>query len=77
MGPKRVTYHVTPRDGDWAAKRAGTKRAANVYDNKEDAIERAKELAKKEPLGQVKIHDKHGDIQTEHTYRKDPYPPKG
>ena len=36
-----------------------------------------KELAKKAPLGQIKIHKQDGTIQTEHTYGQDPYPPKG
>lgn len=78
MGPKRVTYHVTPtKDGDWKTKRSGADRAAGIHENKSDAIAQAKELAKKQPLGQVKVHGKEGDIQTEYTYGKDPYPPRG
>ena len=34
-------------------------------------------LAKKGPLGQIKIHKQDGKIQTEHTYGGDPHPPKG
>ena len=34
-------------------------------------------LSKNQELGQVVIHKQDGTIQTEHTYGKDPYPPKG
>jgi hypothetical protein len=74
----RVRYRVTP-DGDngWKVKRDGAQRADSIHDNKDDAIERAKELAKSQDLGQVVIHRQDGTIQTEHTYGQDPYPPKG
>lgn len=69
----RKTYHVTPTDnGDWRVKRATANRADSVHENKADAIERAKELAKSADLGQVKIHRSDGEIQTEYTYGKDP-----
>lgn len=75
---KRVTYHVTPRDeGEWAVKKSGAQKASEVFENKEDAVDKAKDLAKSNPCGQVIIHRKDGIIQTEHTYGKDPYPPKG
>jgi|FLYL01.1.fsa_nt_gi hypothetical protein len=74
----RVKYHVTPTGkGDWKVKREGTSRADSVHSNKSDAVDRAKELAKSNPLGQVIIHGQDNKIQTEHTYEKDPYPPKG
>ncbi len=74
----RKVYHVTPSgDGDWRVKREGSSRADSVHEDKADAVERAKGLAKDAPLGQVVIHDREGKIQTEHTYRQDPYPPKG
>jgi hypothetical protein len=40
-------------------------------------VQSAKDLAKAQPLGQVVIHRTDGQIQTEHTYGKDPHPPKG
>lgn len=77
MKPRKV-YHVTPHgDGDWKVKAEGSKRAADIIENKAEAVERAIELAKSNPLGQVKIHGQDGKIQTEYTYGKDPYPPKG
>ena len=74
--PKRTKYHVTMRpDGQWQAKAEGASRASAV--SKAEAVDRARELAKSQPLGQVIIHKSDGKIQAEHTYGKDPHPPKG
>jgi len=75
---KRKTYHVTPgTDGGWKVKEENASKALSKYDTKADAVNRAKEVAKNQDLGQVVIHKKDMTIQTEHTYGKDPYPPKG
>ena len=75
---KRKVYHVTPnRKGGWDVKGEGNKRHSGHYDKKTEAVARGKQLAKSVPLGQLKIHKQDGKIQTEHAYRKDPYPPKG
>jgi len=74
---KRQTYHVTSSKEGWNVKREGAQRPAKIFHNKEDAVDFGKEKAKNQPLGQIVIHKKDGTIQTEHTYRKDPYPPKG
>lgn len=74
----RKTYHVTADgEGGWRVKAEGASRASSTHDNKVDAVQNAKDLAKSQPLGQVVIHRGDGKIQTEHTYGKDPYPPKG
>ena len=78
MAKKRSVYHVTPNPkGGWDVKKEGGKRPSAHAGTKADAVDRGKELAKKAPLGQIKIHKQDGIIQTEHTYKKDPYPPKG
>jgi len=75
---KRKTYHVTPgADGDWKVNGEKASKASSSHDTKAEAVDRAKEPAKNQELGQVVIHKKDGKIQTEHTYGKDPYPPKG
>ena len=75
---KRKTYHVTgDGEGGWRVKAAGGARASSTHENKTDAVQSAKDLAKAQPLGQIVIHRKDGQIQTEHTYGKDPHPPKG
>jgi hypothetical protein len=75
----RVIYDVEPRpDGKWGVQRRGTDRAANVYDDKADAIARGRELCKE--VGgdaQLVIRKANGQIETEYTYGNDPYPPKG
>lgn len=78
MAKKRDVYHVTPNPkGGWDVQKQGGKRPSAHAERKTDAVTRGKELAKKAPLGQIKIHKQDGKIQTEHTYGDDPYPPKG
>lgn len=75
---KRRVYHVTPTDdGDWKVKERGADRAVKIVEDKSDALDFAKELAKNAGLGQVIVHGKDGTIQTEHTYGKDPEKYKG
>lgn len=70
---KRRVYHVTPAgDGDWKVKEKGAERAVKILEDKSDALNLAKDLAKNAELGQVVVHGKDGVIQTEHTYGKDP-----
>jgi hypothetical protein len=70
---KRTVYHVVPtNDGDWKVEKKGAQRASAVSEDKQPAIQRATELAKKAPLGQVVIHKGDGTIQKEYTYGKDP-----
>jgi hypothetical protein len=58
-------------------KREGSERAIQLSDTKDSAIDRGRELAKKE-AGELIIHkEKRNQIQEERTYRKDPYPPRG
>jgi hypothetical protein len=68
----RMSYHVTPSGSGWSVRRAGAARADSIHDNKPDAITRAKDLATRGALGQVKVHRRDGEIQTEYTYGRDP-----
>ena len=75
---KRRTYHVVPNSqGGWYVKAENSSRASSSHEKKTDAVDHAKHLAKNQTLGQIVIHRQDGQIQTEHTYGKDPYPPKG
>lgn len=75
---KRKVYHVThDQQGGWVVKAEGASRSSGKHETKVEAVEQAKDLAKKQALGQVVIHKADGTIQTEHTYGQDPYPPKG
>ena len=74
----RKVYHVTPTgNGDWKVKGQGASRADSIFENKFDAVHRARDLAKSQPIGQLVIHKKDGTFQTEHTYGSDPFPPEG
>lgn len=73
----RQVYHVVPAEKGWEVKKEGNKRPSVKTRLKKDAIDRAKELAKKAKLGQVIIHKKDGTIQTEYTYGEDPRRTKG
>jgi len=75
---KRKTYHAMPHsNGGWQVKQENAKRALSIHPTKKEAVAEGREIAKKQELGQLKIHKKDGTIEKEHTYRKDPYPPEG
>ena len=74
---KRKVYHVTRKGKKWVVKRAGAKRISGSFRKKSRAIEAAKRLAKRWTLSQVVVHGRDGKVQTEYTYGKDPFPPRG
>jgi len=76
--PKRSKFHVVPsKKGGWNIKKEGQNRASKHFDRKQDAVKWGREKAKQEKPSQIIIHKKDGKIQSEHTYKKDPFPPKG
>lgn len=73
---KKRSQHVVPRDGKWAVKAAGGKKATGVYGTQRKAIAAAKGIAKRQGTELV-IHGRDGRIRDKSTYGKDPFPPKG
>ena len=73
----RVTYHVTPYVNGWQVKGEGDDDREVLVDNKDNAIEHAKELAKAHELSQVIVHKRDGKIEEEFTYGEDPTASKG
>ena len=69
---ERKVYHVVKEKGTWKVKGEGNKNASATADTQEGASDIARSLAKKAPLGQVKVHRPDGRIRTEWTYGKDP-----
>jgi hypothetical protein len=69
----RVVYHVVPNSSGekWVVsqERAEFRRE---FDTKDEAVDFAKERARKEELGQVKVHKKDGNMEYESTYGDDP-----
>jgi hypothetical protein len=70
--PERKVIHVTPEGGEWDIRYEGTSGPSGHFQDKEDAISQAKDIARGADLGQVIIHKRDGSIETEHTYRRDP-----
>lgn len=70
------THVVSNPNGGWDVKKDGAQRSSQHLKNKEDAIDRAKELCKKQK-GELLIHNKNGKISRKHSYGNDPYPPEG
>lgn len=69
----RKVYHVIPAaEGNWKVVEARAIRATSIHERKLDAINRARQLAKKGRMGQVIIHRTDGEVQKEYTYGKDP-----
>lgn len=75
---ERKRYYVNPReDGRWEVVQEGAKRASTVGDTKSDIVKRGAEIAQGAGNSQLIIRKKDGTFQSERTYGKDPYPPKG
>jgi uncharacterized protein YdaT len=69
---KYKVYHVVPTRNDrWRVEGEKAQRASSWHDNKDQAIERGRELAKSRK-GQLIIHKEDGTFQTEYTYGHDP-----
>jgi uncharacterized protein YdaT len=59
--------HVIPHENGWAVKVQDAKQASYVFDNKREAIERAKEIAANKGTAAI-IHKKDGSIQEKVTF---------
>lgn len=74
----RNIFWVSPRSsGDWHVIKEGAQRATSVHQTKEEAERAGAETAKRNQPSQLKVQLKNGQIEYEHTYGSDPYPPKG
>lgn len=73
----RKKYHVTPAEEGWRVTAERAERASALAPSKQEAIERARELARRQKPSQVIVHRRDGTIEREFTYEKDPYPPPG
>jgi uncharacterized protein YdaT len=75
MTMSKKDIHVVPHKDGWATKKEGASRAGAVTDTKAEALERARDQAKRENV-EVVIHKKDGTIQDSDSYGNDPHPPK-
>jgi uncharacterized protein YdaT len=67
--------HVVPHKDGWATKKEGADRAGAVTDTQKEAIERAREQARRDKV-EVVIHRKDGRIRDSDSYGNDPNPPR-
>lgn len=72
---KKKDVHVVPHPEGWATKREGASRAGAVVSTQKEAIERARDTAKREKV-EVVIHGKDGKVRDSDSYGNDPNPPK-
>lgn len=72
MVANRYVLHVTPNVNGWQVKRQGSDETEWLVDNKDNAINHAREMAKANQPSQIIIHTRDGRIETEHTYGDDP-----
>jgi hypothetical protein len=73
---KKPGIHVVPNpDGGWNSKKEGASRASRHFDTQKDAIEAARETARRDKT-ELSIHGKDGRIREKDSYGNDPNPPK-
>ncbi|MCO5133720.1 MAG: DUF2188 domain-containing protein [Phyllobacteriaceae bacterium] len=68
--------HVVPSGSKWSVRRAGASRASGSFRTQEEAISRAREIARNQGT-ELYIHGRDGRIRERNTYGSDPHPPKG
>ncbi len=72
---RKKHVHVTYKNDQWNVKSENTSRASYLYDTKEQALNRGREIAMKKHVELI-IHGKNGKIQDADSYGKDPFPPR-
>jgi hypothetical protein len=78
MGMKtRVVYSVVHKNDEWQVIRSGTHVCEGRYKSKVDAIARARELAMRADVGEMRIAKLDGSIQSEQTFGWDPLQVEG
>lgn len=75
MSKKQVW--VSPKsDGGWRIHNADCTRDTAHLDNKSEAIEKAREIAKNQ-AAELRVQNKDGKISESNSYGRDPFPPRG
>lgn len=68
--------HVVPSGGRWSVRRAGAARATGTFSTQQEAIDRAREIARNQGT-ELYIHGRDGRIRQRDSYGSDSHPPKG
>lgn len=76
---KKSNRHVVPsKKGGWDVKRAGAKKASGRFNTQAEAVSRARTIVKNAGGGEVRIHNRQGQIRDSDTVGRgnDPNPPR-
>lgn len=65
--------HVVPQTGRWAVKGAGNQRATRLVDTQRQALNIARDIARRQG-SDVVIHGQDGRIRDTDSYGSDPFP---
>lgn len=76
MKVAKKNQHIVPRDGRWAVRGAGSKKATKVFATQAEAIQAGRDIARRQG-SELLIHGRDGRIREKNTYGKDPFPPTG
>ena len=68
--------HVVPREDGWAVRGAGAQRDTRVFDRKQDAVDRAREISHNQK-SELVVHGQNGRIQYKDSHGNDTFPPRG
>lgn len=68
--------HVVPREDGWAVRGAGAQRDTRVFDRKQDAVDRAREISHNQK-SELVVHGQTGRIQYKDSHGNDTFPPRG
>ncbi|WP_299438205.1 DUF2188 domain-containing protein [uncultured Rhodospira sp.] len=69
-------HHVAPRGSKWSVRRTGAARASKLFDTREQAVERGRELARRDK-SELYIHGTDGLIRERLSFNGDASARKG
>ena len=62
---------ISPFNGDWKVKTVGTNKAAGIYDTKDEAVEKAIQVAR-DQNAELFVQNRNGKIGWKNSYGNDP-----
>mgnify|MGYP001807010273 CR=1 FL=1 len=68
--------YVVPKGARWCVRGEGNQRPTASFDTQAQAIERARDIARKQG-GELRIQGQDGKFRETRSYGNDPFPPKG
>jgi len=71
----RSEFHVVPDGNGWKVEQGSNQ--IGRYDTKQAAVDAGRKVAHGNEPSQLVVHTADGKIETEYTYRDDPFPPAG